>query len=54
MSLDAIIKWCPECKNMILTTRQIEEGKPCAKCQQRHADTFKDRLDKDMTNEFNG
>ena len=38
------IKWCPLCKARILTTRQMEEGKPCEPCQKEHAATLKDRV----------
>lgn len=38
------IKWC-KCGHRILTTKQIEENKPCAECQHRHAKDFKNRLD---------
>ena len=39
------IKWCPECKGRILTTRQVEEGKSCEECQRNHAEGLKDRLE---------
>lgn len=48
------IKWCA-CKRRLLTTRQQNENKPCALCQQEHAERFKDRLDKLISKEeFNG
>lgn len=54
MSLGAMIKWC-ECKRRILTTRQIEENKPCVLCQKEHAKTLKERLNiEDNSEEFNG
>lgn len=37
--------WCPNCKSRILTTRQIEEKKPCEQCQKIHAQGLKDRMD---------
>ena len=37
---NSFIKWCEECKARILTTRQIEENKPCQICQdgKKHAE----------------
>ncbi len=44
--MNEYIKWCPDCKGRILTTRQIEENKPCQICQdEQHAQTFKNRLE---------
>lgn len=42
------IEWC-KCHRRILTTGQMNEGKPCELCQaeaKRHAETFKDRFEK--------
>ena len=37
------IRWC-SCERRILTTRQMEENKPCEVCQKEHAQDFKDRF----------
>ena len=39
--MNSLIKFCPECKEKILTTKQIEEKKPCWDCQVKHAEEFR-------------
>jgi hypothetical protein len=54
MSLGAFIRWC-SCGRRILTTRQIQEKKPCDICQKEHAQTLRERLNiEDSAKEFNG
>jgi len=47
---DEYIKWC-SCQRRILTTEQKKEGQPCELCQKEHADTLKDRLEKEQQKE---
>jgi len=51
------IEWC-KCKRRILTTGQMEENKPCELCQQeeaqKHAKTFKQRMEVMSREDFNG
>ena len=51
MSLGDIIKFCPECKENILTTKQIEEGKLCWNCQTKHAEEFNKKYGIDNVDE---
>ena len=53
----SFIQWCPVCNGKILTTRQIEEKKPCVDCQKVHAEKFHEKFnirEENNATEFNG
>ncbi len=53
MTLGEYIKYCPLCKENILTTTQIVEKKPCWNCQLKHAKEFKEKFGIDNIDERN-